>query len=406
MEIILVILAVLGCAAGFLLGKKNGILQGANEFQRKITQYEVEKTALQKDKDSLIQQREQLKRENEAIISNAADTFKAIAADIVREHSKDFKDVNQKEMSGLIDPLKEKMNVYKETIERLHKEQMEKNRSFELAFHDLKNLNQNLSKEANELTNALQNKKMQGNWGEVLLERVLQMAGLQKGVNYELQFADKSEDSEKVILDCVVSLPDDRKVIIDSKMSLVNYSAWVNGADIDEKNKYLNALVEDIKNHIKGLTSKEYQKSKKVNGRSPDFVIMFIPIEYAYFAALEASPDLFEFAAARKIAIATASSLFPILKVVDNLWSIDKTSKNMEAIIKTGEEMHSRVEGFVDAMEDVGSKLGEVQKAYEKANTKLTGGQGIVKSAIKLERLGIKYNVKLEAEEEPNSLEN
>jgi DNA recombination protein RmuC len=319
--------------------------------------------------------------------------FENAANEILKKQSENFKDANKSEMGNILMPLKETIKNYQEAVASFNKEQREKNSALDYAIKDAAKLNQRLADEAANLATALQNKKLQGSWGEMVLERVLEWAGLKEGVEYEKQSFFKNDDNERQYPDFIIKLPKERKVIIDSKMSIENYKRWTNEADEALKTQFLENHIKDIKKHIDELSAKEYQKLLKEEGL--DFVIMFVPIEYAYFAALEKDDSLNEYAGKRKVAIATASSLFPILKVVENLWRIERSNKNTEEIIKSGEEMHKRVDAFLAEMIKLESAISQSQKVYESAMTKLQGGQGIIKSAVKLEALGLKYQKSL-----------
>jgi len=323
--------------------------------------------------------------------------FENAANEILKKQSENFKDANKSEMENILTPLKDSIKFYQEAVTSFNKEQNEKNNVLDYAIKDAMKLNQRLADEAANLATALQNKKVQGNWGEMVLERVLEWAGLKEGVEYEKQSFFKSEDNERQYPDFIIKLPKERKVIIDSKMSIENYKRWANESDVLLKEQFLEQHLKDIKNHIDTLSGKEYQKLLKDEGL--DFVIMFVPVEYAYFAALEKDDNLNEYASKRKVAIATASSLFPILKVVENLWRVERSNKNTEEIVKTGEEMHKRVDAFLSEMLKLGQELSQSQKIYEAAMTKLQGNQGVIKSAIKLETLGLKYQKSLKNSE-------
>jgi DNA recombination protein RmuC len=331
--------------------------------------------------------------------------FENAANEILKKQSENFKDENKSEMGNIIAPLKETIKNYQEAIASFNKTQDEKNSALDYAIKDVAKLNRRLADEASNLSTALQNKKVQGNWGEMVLERVLEWAGLKEGVEYTKQSFFKNENNERQYPDFIIKLPKERKVVIDSKMSIENYKKWANETDGEAKERFLEAHAKDVKKHIDELSAKEYQNLLKEE--SLDFVIMFVPIEYAYFAALEKDDTLNEYASKRKVAIATASSLFPILKVVENLWRIERSDKNTEEIIKTGEEMHKRVDAFLTEMQKLGSELSQSQKVYESAMTKLQGGQGLIKSAVKLESLGLKYQKSLKnniEEETPAAL--
>ena len=230
---------------------------------------------------------------------------------------------------------------------------------------------------------------MQGNWGEMILENVLTSAGLAEGKDYEKQAFLRGEDNSRNYPDFLIHLPQGRTVVIDSKMSLVNYKNWAVATDEAEKDRFLKAHVKDVRAHIDELAAKEYQNLLKDRGL--DFVFMFIPIEYAYFAALQADPQLNEYARQKGVSVVTASNLFAVMQVVENLWRMERTNKNMDKILALGAEMHQRVSRFVTRMEDINTKLQATRKSYDDAMTSLTGNVGIIKSAVKLEEMQIKH---------------
>jgi len=275
-------------------------------------------------------------------------------------------------------------------IKNLEKETIDKNARLETQLTHMQALNQNLAKEASSLTQALQNKKAQGNLGEMILEDVLQSGGLKEGIHYQKQQLLRGEEGDRNFPDFIINLPDNRRVIIDSKMSVADYAKWVNETDESKKEPFLKAHVEAVKSHIKELSDKEYQKLLKENGL--DFVIMFMPVEYAYISALDYDKNLSAYAGERRVAIATASSLFPIIRIIEGLWRIDKTSKSMAEIVKNGEEMHKKVVAFLDEMERLGSNLNTSRNTYEEAMIKLRGKGGILSRAQALEKLGVKTN--------------
>ncbi|MDR3244466.1 MAG: DNA recombination protein RmuC [Elusimicrobiota bacterium] len=365
----------------------------AQQLKETLHSYQIKEASYSEREKTIAEKYDFLVQEKEKLLTESKTVFESIAANIIEKHSKNFKEANQTELSHILNPLKDSMKNYQETITAFNKEQNEKTNALDNAIKRNFELNQNLAKEASDLTTALQNKKVQGNWGEMVLERVLEWAGLEEGREYEKQVFFKNQDNERQYPDFIIKLPKDRKVIIDSKMSIENYKRWANETDETLKKEYLQQHVKDIRKHIEELADKEYQKLIRNEGL--DFVIMFIPIEYAYFAALSVDNDLIEFAGKRKIAIATASSLFPILKVVEGLWRIERSNKNNEEIIKAGEEMHKRVEAFLEDMESLGDIIKKTNNSYDKAMTRLIGGQGIIKSAAKLERFGIRHQKSL-----------
>lgn len=260
-------------------------------------------------------------------------------------------------------------------------------------------LNENLSQEAQHLTDALKNTKKQGNWGEMILEDVLETAGLREGVHFEKQADLRDEENKRLQPDFIIHLPNKRDLIIDAKMSLTAYVKWANEPEGPQKQQYLKEHIQSVEAHIKELSEKDYPKLLK--NEKLDFTFMFIPIEYAYFAALSGKPELNEFARQKRIVIATASNLFGLMQVVENLWRIERSTQTINEIFKNAQEMHSRVGLFTERMEDLHRKIIALDSSYKEAKTTLLGGKGIVKSAQKLEELGIRSDRKL-----PNVAEN
>ncbi len=255
----------------------------------------------------------------------------------------------------------------------------------------MQNLNENLQKEASNLTKALQfSGKTQGNFGEMILEEVLEACGLKKGVNYEVQATMHSDEGKPYRPDCIVNLPDERYIVIDSKMSLTAYTKFVAEEDPDIKTKYLQEHIASLEKHIDELAKKKYQDLKEIKGRTPDFVMMFVPVEYAYMAALDAKRDLGIFAGGKRIAVVTASSLIPILKTVESLWRINTSQKEMDEIIRIGGLIHSQAASFLENMQELRNGINKAGQAFNKSMTSLDGARGILLYAKKLESLGVK----------------
>ena len=254
-------------------------------------------------------------------------------------------------------------------------------------------LNENLSQEAQNLTDALKSPKKQGTWGEIILEDVLTAAGFRKGIEFDTQVSFTTDNNERKQPDFIVHLPNQRDLIIDSKMSLNAYLQWQAATNDDEKQKYLKEHVQSIEKHIKELAAQDY--TKLLPHEKMDFTFMFIPIEYAYFIAVQAKPDLNELARKHRIAIVTASNLFSVLQIADNLWRMERGSQLVDKIFKTAQEMLERTGRFSERMEDIHNRITQLGKSYEDADKALRGKQGIVSSAKQLEDLRIKSTRKL-----------
>lgn len=310
--------------------------------------------------------------------ASAKDNFRHLADEVFKVKMTELKS----ESKEIVAPLNDNLEKLQEKLARMQ------------------NLNESLQKEAGNLANALQFKnKTQGNFGEMILEDVLIASGLKKGVHYETQTAMHSEDGAAVRSDrqpdCLINMPDERYVVIDSKMSLTAYTNYVNEQNPEKKAEYLNAHISSIEHHIDELSKKKYQDLKEIKGRTPDFVLMFIPVEYAYMAALEAKPGLGVFAGGKKIALVTASSLIPILKTVESLWRISVSQKNIDEIVKIGGQLHDRIANFYENMQKIKKGLTDADKAFGGAMLNLDGNLGLLTSARKLKEIGVKTAKKL-----------
>ena len=321
----------------------------------------------------------------EKIQGETKNAIKTMAADALKEQRTELINKN----TDFYAPLKQKLDEFTKQIGDLRNESTSRHGDLKHALEQTRQMNDALAKEAKDLTEALKNPKMQGNWGEMILENVLTSAGLAEGKDYEKQAFLRGEDNSRNYPDFLIHLPQGRTVVIDSKMSLVNYKNWAVATDEAEKDRFLKAHVKDVRAHIDELAAKEYQNLLKDRGL--DFVFMFIPIEYAYFAALQADPQLNEYARQKGVSVVTASNLFAVMQVVENLWRMERTNKNMDKILALGAEMHQRVSRFVTRMEDINTKLQATRKSYDDAMTSLTGNVGIIKSAVKLEEMQIKH---------------
>ena len=361
---------------------ENNITQTTNQnenLKAEINTYKNKETELTTKQQGL---EERLKMQQEVfdkLQNSAKDNFKRLADDILKSKITELKDGNKENLSPLINPLNEKLSTLQDKLAVMQ------------------TLNEGLQKEANNLANALQFKnKTQGNFGEMILEEVLISCGLKKGVHYEMQVSMHSEDGKTLRADmqpdCLIYLPDDRYVVIDSKMSLTAYTNFVNEQNPEQKAVYLKEHIASIEKHIKELSDKKYQDLKEIKGRSPDFVLMFIPVEYAYMCALEAKKDLGIFAGGKKIALFTASSLIPILKTIETLWRISISQKKIDEIIKIGGQLHDRAANFFESMQKIKNGLTQAQQSFDKAMGNLSGREGLLVSARKLKEFGVKTN--------------
>jgi len=319
--------------------------------------------------------------------------FKDISNEIIKAQNATFSESQKNALDLLLKPFQNQLLDFKKKMEESHDD----NVKFDEQIKHLFDLNKNLSKEAENLATALKgNKKIQGNWGEFQLERVLEISGLQKGINYFTQETFKDDNDKMLRPDVIVQLPDERQVIIDSKVSLNDYVAYVNAEDEISRAEYLKKHVACIKKHIDELSSKEYQKLLK--DKALDYVMIFIPIEGAYVDAAHADLSLYDYAVSRNIAITTPSSLLPLLRTVENLWQWDKRNKNASQLAEIGGKIYDKLAGFVSDMEQIDKSLHSAQMHYKDAITKLKGRGGALSFAEQLKEKGAKTTKQLALE--------
>lgn len=353
--------------------------RAANDgLKEEISAFKAKEAELNAVKNNLEENISRQQAAFDRLQASAKDNFRQLADEVFKVKIGELKT----ESKDIVAPLNDNLEKLQEKLARMQ------------------NLNEGLQKEAGNLANALQFKnKTQGNFGEMILEDVLIASGLKKGVHYETQTAMHSEDGSAVRADrqpdCLINMPDERYVVIDSKMSLTAYTNYVNEKDPEKKAEYLNAHISSIEHHIDELSKKKYQDLKEIKGRTPDFVLLFIPVEYAYMAALEAKPGLGVFAGGKKIALVTASSLIPILKTVESLWRISVSQKNIDEIVKIGGQLHDRIANFYENMQKIKKGLTDADKAFGGAMLNLEGNQGLLTSARKLKEIGVKTTKKL-----------
>ncbi len=332
-------------------------------------------TELRKQEENLNEKLTTLREEIEGIHKNALKEFENIASSIIDNKSKTFKDTNRHEMTNVIDPLKEFLGDFKKKIEDTRKEDIQEITTLKGEIRTLQELNQKLSEDANKLAGALKSDvKMQGNWGEDRLKLILEMEGLQSHIDYDFQkrLADREEDATK-IPDFILNLPDNRHLIIDSKVSLNAYVNYFNESDPAKKKVYLNNHISSILNHIEGLAGRSYQFIEGMN--SPDYVLMFMPVESALTMAVNENPEIIDRALKKKIVLITPSTLIATLKIIRMLWQREKRVANVEEIFKQCGLLYDKFVGFIEEMQKIEGGLRSAQGAYRDAMDKLKEGK-------------------------------
>lgn len=322
--------------------------------------------------------------------------FRDISNEVIKAQNRQFGDEQKNAFTLLLKPFQEQMSEFKYKVEAAHQDSLKNKSSFDEQFKTLLTLNQNLSKDAEDLSAALKgNKKIQGNWGEFQLERILEIAGLQEHLNYEKQETFRNEENRMLRPDIIIKLPNDRNVIVDSKVSLNDYVNYVNCEDETLRQVYLKKHIQCIRGHIDELAGKDYQKLIKNNAL--DYVVIFIPVESAYVEAVRADNTLYDYAYKKNIAITTPSSLLPILRTIENLWQIENQNKNVARIAELGGALYDKLFNFTEDMQRIDKALDGARKNYDMAIKKLSTGKGNALSlAARLKQRGAKTGKAIE----------
>jgi len=349
-----------------------------SELTRKNTEYEnLQQQNLKRDEE-LAKQQEQLRKD-----------FELLATKILDEKSEKFTLQNKENIKQILNPLQEKIQVFEKKVEDTQKESISMHSALKEQLLGLKDLNQQMTKEATNLTRALKgDSKMQGNWGELVLERVLEKSGLEKDREYFVQQSFATAEGSRVLPDVVLHLPDNKKMIIDSKVSLTDYERFVN-ADEDDRPQFLKAHVNSIRKHVDQLSDKKYEDLYDIE--SPDFVLMFIPIEPAFAIAINEDNSLYNKAFEKNIVIVTPSTLLATLRTIDTMWNNEKQQRNAIEIARQAGALYDKFEGLVSDLTGVGKKIDDAKKDYSSAMNKLVEGRGnLITSVEKLKKLGAK----------------
>ena len=331
------------------------------------------------------------KAELEEIQKKFTTEFENIANKILEKNSEKFTAANQKNMGDVLNPLKEKINLFEKKVEDTYQKGLRDQTDLRAELKKLHDLNSKISQEANNLTRALKGDvKKQGNWGEVVLERILERSGLNEGEQgYQKQFSDTSEEGKRILPDIVINLPDNKHIIVDSKVSLIAYERAVNAATEEERATNIKEHLLSLKSHIKGLSDKHYQTASKLN--SPDFVLLFIPIEASFGVAIQEDQELFSFAWDQKVVLVSPSTLLATLRTISSVWQQENQTKNAIEIAKQSGALYDKFVGFITDMENIGKNLDTTRKTYDLALNKLHVGSGnLVKRADTIKKLGAK----------------
>ncbi|WP_455924421.1 DNA recombination protein RmuC [Pseudomonas putida] len=323
--------------------------------------------------------------------------FAELAGKIFDEREQRFAETSNQRLGQLLDPLKERIQSFEKRVEESYQQEARERFSLGKELERLQQLNQRLSDEATNLTQALKGQKTQGNWGELILERVLEHAGLEKGREYQTQVSLKGPDGERFQPDVLILLPGDKQVVVDSKVSLTAYQQYISADDPAVSQAALKQHVLSLRNHVKGLSGKDYNRLEGLH--SLDFVLLFVPIEAAFSAALQAEPNLFQEAFDRQIVIVSPTTLLATLRVIDSLWKQERQSQNAREIAERAGWLYDKFVLFIQDLDEVGNRLQQLDKAYGAARNKLVEGRGnLVSRTEQLKLLGARASKSLPAD--------
>lgn len=321
--------------------------------------------------------------------------FKNLANEIFDSKQRVFKEQSQAQLDGILKPLSERIKDFEKRVEDTYSQESKERFSLIREVKNLQDLNARISKDAVNLTNALKGEnKTQGTWGEVILERVLEKSGLQKGREYEVQVNLKTDDGRRAQPDVVVHLPEEKDVVIDSKVSLVAYERYCSAEDDSMRAEALKSHIQSMRQHVKQLGEKDYQKLETL--RTLDFVLLFVPVEAAFSLAVQQDSELFADAFDKNIMVVSPSTLLSTLRMIHNIWRFDQQNKNAQEIARRAGALYDKFVNFVADLEDIGTRLTSVQSAYEKAHNKLASGKGnLVTRAESMRELGARVSKSL-----------
>jgi DNA recombination protein RmuC len=344
----------------------------------------------QTENRNLLARIDEQKKELEQTNAKLTAEFKNIANSILEEKSRSFTEHNKVSLDSILTPLKDRIEEFKKQVETTYEKESRDTMSLKDEVKRLSELNTRISEEANNLTRALKgDTKTQGNWGEFILEKILERSGLEKDREYKVQVSTKNIEGETIRPDVVVFLPDNKHIIIDSKVSLTAYEALVSADNDEEREQYKKEHIASLRSHLKLLGEKNYQTAEILN--SPELVLMFVPIEASFGIAVQADRELFNYAWDKKIVIVSPSTLLATLVTISSLWKQEKQTRNAIDIAQKGGALYDKFVGFIENLMDVGRHLDRSKESYKDAMSKLYEGKGnIVRSVEQLKTLGAK----------------
>ncbi len=372
----------------------NSLRQQLEEKQNLIIEITKQNGIMETQLHFLKQKLEEQKSEVENLQEKLSITFKNLANDILEEKAKRFTEQNKANLDEILKPLGEKIKEFEKKVEETYDKEAQQRFSLKEEVKRLAELNQMLGEEARNLTRALKGEtKTQGNWGEMILESILEKSGLIRGQQYWIQPTFESEMGNRLRPDVVISYPENRSIVIDSKVSLTAYERYISAENDNERDLALREHYNSVKKHIDELANKQYQNIPELH--TLDFVMLFMPIEPAYFLLMQYDSNLWNYAYEKRILIIGPTNLIAALKMIESIWRQEKQNRNAEDIARVGGELYDKLTTFVDELIELGKRIQAAQQYYQSSMQKLSTGRGnIIKRAEYLKELGAKTSKK------------
>jgi DNA recombination protein RmuC len=350
----------------------------------------LELATAQTQNENLFEKLNSQKQEIEDLQKRLTTEFENIATKILKERANEFSASNHKNLSEILNPLKEKIQLFEKKVDETYDKELRDKISLREEVRKLTELNARVSEEANNLTKALKGDvKKQGNWGEIVLERVLERSGLTRGQEYEREEVIEGADSQTQRPDVIIHLPENKHIIIDSKVSLIAYERMISEEDDEKREKFLKEHIASMRSHIKTLSEKNYQNAFNIN--TPDFVLMFLPIEPSFSIAVQYDSNLFSDAWDKKIVIVSPTTLLATLRTIASIWKQENQTKNAQEIARLSGMLYDKFVGFTEDLSKIKLNIERASGAYDDALKKLKTGNGnIIRTAEKIKELGAK----------------
>jgi DNA recombination protein RmuC len=373
---LVVAVALAGLAIGWFLGRM-GQQRRLDELQQENSDYKVREATL----NVTLDKERQAAAEKLALLEEARDKlgneFRLLANQIFEERGKAFAEQNRSGIDEILKPVREQLGEFRKRVDEVHVKDAQDRASLAKHLEQLEKLNRQMSEDALGLTQALKGEsKAQGNWGEMILEKILKTSGLREGHEFVRERSFTGEDGRRLRPDVVIYMPDDKQVIIDSKVSLSDYERIVSASDEATRKQALAAHLRSMKAHIHGLAGKRYDHLPNVH--TPDYVLMFVPIEAAYLMAIEADAGIFEDAFNQRVAVVTPSTLYATLKLIEQLWRYERQNDDVLQLIERAGRLHDKMANFIESFVEIGERIAQAQKAYDTSLGRIKTGPGNV----------------------------